>query len=179
MTRNPGSTVNTHSRTVIDRDGIERGVDALEVTDAGLYYARPVDFEHFDYQERWILPALGWVVNRFAFRPQSPAACDWYIETELIQVDDAIWRVADGYLDVYVYEGEHYHLEDAGELADGLAAGEIAVADATSALRALDRLCEALRTNDCSGHALLATFAGSLPRSRILHQGNIFTLNVS
>ncbi|MGH2586377.1 MAG: hypothetical protein ACRDJE_15800 [Dehalococcoidia bacterium] len=153
--------------------------------DAPLYYARPIGGadvdvwrEHgsseeavaaflrqriFEYHERWILADQGWSVSRFAFLPTAERPIDWYIETEIIAIDGDRWRIEDGYLDGEVHEGSRYHVDDAEELAEGLAAGAISVSDAVSALPSLGRLCEALRSNGCSGAALLAEFASQLP----------------
>ena len=69
----------------------------------------------------------------------------------------------DGYLDLEVWEGRRYHLQDAHELAEGLAAGEISVSETVHALDALGRLCEALKRADCSVRAVLAEYAPGLP----------------
>jgi predicted RNA-binding protein associated with RNAse of E/G family len=169
MPRNGGATIDVRNRTVLDRNGILYPLAALVITDDGLYYARPIDAnEHFHYQERWVLPAPGWVINRFAFHVGRTDVCDWYVETDLIAIDGQAWRIRDGYLDVYVHDGDRYELEDAGELADGLAVKEITEGEVVDVLRALDRLCDALKANGCSGHALLETFAPTLPRSGIM-----------
>ncbi|MBF6599981.1 MAG: hypothetical protein IVW36_05680 [Dehalococcoidia bacterium] len=73
----------------------------------------------------------------------------------------------DGYVDVYVHDGARYDVEDVCELAAGLVTGQITQAELIDVLRALDRLCEALRAHGCSGHELPRAFAPSLPAPRI------------
>jgi len=185
LSRHNGATVNVATRRVCDRDGLWYPLDRLVVAGRTLYYARPIGGsdmdvwrEHgyseeavaaalqqriFDYHERWILVDQGWSISRLAFLPTAEHPIDWYIETEIIAVDGDRWHIGDGYLDVEVHEGSRYHVDDAEELAEGLAAGEISVSDAVSALTSLGRLCEALRSNGCSGAALLAKFASQLP----------------
>lgn len=169
MARNGGATIDIHAARVRDRNGLSYPLDTLVVTADGLYYARAIEGnDSFWYQERWVLPRQTLVVNRFAFHAHRNDACDWYIETDLTAVSDEGWRVRDGYLDIYVHEGARYEVEDAGELADAIASGDIPLADAIDALHALDRLCEALRANTCSGHALLRSIAPSLPESMLV-----------
>jgi predicted RNA-binding protein associated with RNAse of E/G family len=170
--RNAGSDLDIKNARVRDRDGLWYPVDNLTVTPAGLYYGRVVGLPEpinrapgqlFFHQQRWILPAEGWVLNRFDFFADVPEPSDWYIEPELIAIGDGTWSIRDGYLDVEVWDGQRYHIDDADELASGLSSGEIAVADAVSVLLALDRLVDALKRLDCSGRALLAEYAPGLP----------------
>jgi len=168
MPRNRGSVVDTRARTVRDRNGVTYPLDALAVSAHGLYHARPLDQnEHFYYHERWVLPGPGWLINRFAFHDHRTDKIDWYIETDLIEIDGDRWIVQDGYLDILIDEGVRYQVEDADELAEGMAAGEISIDHAMAALHAFDRLCRALRDNGCSGFALLAEYAPGLPAPTI------------
>ena len=69
LRRRRGAAIDLPRRTVLDRNGVLYPLAALAVAEDGVYYARPIEGnEHFVYQERWILPAPGWVINRFAFR---------------------------------------------------------------------------------------------------------------
>jgi len=172
MPRNSGCTIDLAQRLVRDRDGCSYSVDGLVSTGGGLYYERPIGSrapderaagQLFYFQQRWVLPAEGWVVNRFAFFADVPRPIDWYIETEIIDVSGSLWHVHDGYLDVDVFDGIRYEVEDAGELADGLLEGAISAGDAASALASLDRLCLALGRLNFSGAALLAEYAPELP----------------
>jgi len=178
MPRNAGSSVDTHTHEVRDRNGLTYPVSQLLVTEDGLYYTRPIDGNRlFWHQERWLVPRFNWVINRFAFHAHRTDAVDWYIETDMIDVTGDRWEVRDGYLDVYVHEGLRYELEDAGELAEAIVAGEIPLADAITALRSLDVLAESLRENGSSGHALLAKLAPSLPPSRLIRDAaGLFSL---
>lgn len=141
-------------------------LDRLEVAGCCLYYARaiPEDPSIF-YQETWLIAAQGWAVTRFAFHEHlQPGSIDWKMEPDRVELDGLLWRVGDGYLDLDVYEGSRYDLEDAGELADAISAGSISLADGLSAFRALDALCKALRHNGYSGQALLRAYVPGLPR---------------
>jgi predicted RNA-binding protein associated with RNAse of E/G family len=165
MARHRGVDVDTAARRVRDRDGCWYPAENLVVSEAGLYYYRDFpDGELFSRNEKWLLPGPGWVINRLSFLPHVPDPLDWYIEPDSVQVDGSIWRVRDAFLDLEVYEGVRYELLDADELADGLAAGEITLAEALVALQALDKLCGALRRHGFSGRALLVEFASGLPR---------------
>lgn len=162
--RHRGIVVDVAERRVCDRDGAWYRAQQLTVSDAGLYYYRDFpDGTLFSRNEKWILPGPAWVINRFAFLPGRPAPMDWYIEPDLITVADGLWRVRDAFLDLEVHEGARYELLDADELADGLAAYEISLDEAMRALRAIDSLCKALRSNGFSGRALLEEYAPGLP----------------
>ena len=162
--RNPGLSVDLKAKRVCDRDGAWYPLDDLIVSGGALYYARQVDdSRHFSYYERWLVPAHGLVFSRPRFHPHIGAAFDWYIETDFTSIDGECWQVRDGYLDLEVWEGRRYHLLDAHELAEGLAAGEISVSEVIHALDALGRLCEALKRTDFSVPAVLAEYAPGLP----------------
>lgn len=162
--RNPGLLVDVATRHVRDRDGGSHPLDDLIISGDVLYYARPVnDSVHFSYYERWLVPTHGLVFSRPKFHPHIEAAFDWYIETDFTSIDGGCWQVRDGYLDLEVWEGSHYHLADAHELGEGLAAGEIPVSETVYVLEALGRLCEALKRTDCSVRAVLAEYAPGLP----------------
>jgi predicted RNA-binding protein associated with RNAse of E/G family len=165
--RNGGSTVDAAARTIRDRNGRTYALDDVVVAESGLYFARTILNDHFWYQERWMLPAGPWVVNRFGFHPHRTDAVDWYIETDVVERDGDLWHVRDGFLDLFVYEGARYHVDDADELAEAIERSEISMADATAALRALDRLCDELEANGCSGAALLRAHAPGLPAPRL------------
>jgi uncharacterized protein len=178
MPRNAGSTVDAAARTVRARDGVTYPLDDVVVAGDLVYLARPGTSEAFWYIESWLLPGQSWVVSRFAMYPDHPyAALDWYIETDGIERDGDLWRVTDVFIDVDVYEGQRYHVDDADELGDALASGEITPAEAAAALRALDRLCDELRDNGCSGAALLRRHAPALPTPRVVRGADgIFAL---
>jgi predicted RNA-binding protein associated with RNAse of E/G family len=177
MPRNAGSTVDAAARTVRARDGVTYPLDDVVVAGDLVYLARPGTSEAFWYMERWTIPSQSWVVNRFAFNPHRTDAVDWYIEPDVIERDGDLWRITDAFIDVDVYEGQRYHVDDADELGDALASGEITPAEAAAALRALDRLCDELRDNGCSGAALLRRHAPALPTPRVVRGADgIFAL---
>jgi predicted RNA-binding protein associated with RNAse of E/G family len=165
MARNGGAVLDTAARQVRDRNGTWYPLDELAVAGGALYYARPIEgSDLLTYQECWLLPEQAWVVNRFRFHDHLPHLLDWYIETDMTEVDGPLWRIRDGYLDIRVLDGSRYEIEDADELAEGLAAGDIPMADDVLALAALNRLCVALHRHHFSGAALLAEYAPELPR---------------
>ncbi|HEX6032473.1 MAG TPA: hypothetical protein VFY90_13655 [Tepidiformaceae bacterium] len=155
--------MDTATRRVCDRDGEWYPLDRLEIAGGTLYYARPLDFRLFDYHERWLLREQGWSISRLRFRPHVPAPMDWYIETEIIEVEGDLWKVRDGYLDMEVWEGHRSRLDDADELAEGLESRAITLPEAAQLLRSLDLLCDALHQNGNSGLALLERYAPNLP----------------
>jgi predicted RNA-binding protein associated with RNAse of E/G family len=173
MARNAGSDIDIKAQRIRDRDGAWYPVDGLTVTPNGLFYARMVGVKDpikrapgqlFFHQQRWILPKQGWVLNRFDFFADVPEPSDWYIEPELVTVSDDLWSVRDGYIDVEVWDGLRYHIDDADELAEGLTSGEITIDDAVAVLHALDRLVDALKSCGISGQTLLAEYAPDLPK---------------
>jgi hypothetical protein len=167
MTRNRGKDIDARGQMVRDRDGIVYPVERMLVGDGVLYYGRPLSNGAdigFDYHELWAFDALDLVVSRLRFLRGAPDKIDWYIETDPIDVDGDVWRIRDGYLDVCLYERERYRLEDAGELAEGLASGAIFAADAVRALQSLERVLALLERNGRSGAALLAELAPGLPQ---------------
>lgn len=172
MMRHAGADIDTKTRRVRDRDGLWYPLDRMVVADGGLFYSRPIGSsaeqarvpgQLFHYHQRWVLPDQGWVVNRMSYFPDVPDPMDWYIEPEIIKVGGDVWRIRDSYLDVEVYDGLRYHVDDADELAHGLRDGDISVAEAATALEALHRLCVSLKRLDFSGRALLAAYAPGLP----------------
>jgi len=139
-------------------DSLVRGAETLFI--AGTLPGNP----RFRSFQRWLLPAPGWVVGRFAAHPgQRPMAEDWYIDVDAIRIQDDLWRAEDRMLDVSVFEGQRYTVDDADELADCLDQGLISVADAAIALRSLHTLCRTLERLAFSGRALLAEYAPDLP----------------
>jgi predicted RNA-binding protein associated with RNAse of E/G family len=164
LARNAGLTVDTVGQRVCDRDGHWYPVDRLITEGQTLYYARPVPFDTITYHERWLIAYANLSFSRFTFRDEAPHKVDWYIEPDIIEVEGHFWRVKDGFIDLEVYEGSHYRLDDADELADGLLSGDITPQEAAAVLFALDRLCEGLRDHGHSGAQLLALFAPGLPR---------------
>jgi uncharacterized protein len=179
MPRNGGSLIDVSARTVRGRNGTTYQLDDVVVAGNLVYLARPLQADAFWYSEHWVVPSQSWVITRFAMHPDHPhAALDWYIEPDVIERDGDLWRITDAFIDVDVYEGQRYHVDDADELADALAAGEITPADAAAALHALDRLCDELRDNGCSGAALLRRHAPGLPAPRLVREpGGAFALS--
>src|SRR5690606_6396934 len=98
-----GSIVDLATPTVRDRDGLSHALERVEIVDGVLYHARPVAYRTFDYHERWVLPVQGWVLNRFRWLVEPEL--DWYIEPELISIEDDCWTIRDGLLELWVFEG--------------------------------------------------------------------------
>lgn len=167
MTRHTGSVLDLRAHTVRGRDGVVCPLDRVELAGAGLHVARHVaENPHIDYLEAWLLPERGWSIARFQFRGRALEP-EWYMETEIIEVDGDTWAVHDGLLDFFVFEGERYELQDLDELANAVANEEIQLEDAVRVLRSAHDLAEALAQNGFSGAALLRSLGFSprdLPR---------------
>lgn len=165
MALHQGLLVDTHARTHRDRQGRVSPLDAMVLAGDTLYIAGPLPGNpRFCAFQRWLIAAQGWVAGRFTVRPgQRPMAEDWYIDVDAISVEGHLWRAEDRLLDVSVYEGARYTVEDADELADCIDRGLTSPADAIVALRSLHALCRALERLNFSGTALLAEYAPELP----------------
>lgn len=165
MGRNSGKDIDVSRRVIRDRDGVSHETEGLTVIGHVLYYGRPImDFHLFDYHELWAFAGLDLVVNRLHFLPGATDPFDWYIETDIVDVQDAVWRIRDGYLAVCLYEGSRYRLEDADEFADGLACADISREDAVRVMTSLNRVLGMLEGNGLSGTALLRDLAHGLPQ---------------
>jgi predicted RNA-binding protein associated with RNAse of E/G family len=162
LARNKGSVVDPGGTRLRERDGAWYTLDRVIVEGGALYYARPLPFATLSYHERWLLPAENLSFSRFAFTDKAPYRIDWYVEPDLIEVREGLWHVKDGFIDLEVYEGSHYRLDDADELADGLRDDEISIEEAAAVLRSLDRVCDAFRDFGYSGAKVLAALAPGL-----------------
>jgi predicted RNA-binding protein associated with RNAse of E/G family len=165
MPLHQGLVVDVHARTHRDRQGRISPLDDLCLHDGTLFIAgRLTHNPRFSAYQRWLLPAQGWVVGRFAPHPgQRAMDCDWYIDIDAVTVDGSVWRAADRLLDVKVFECRRYEVDDADELATCLEEGVITHVDAFAALRSMNALCRALERLDFSGAALLREYAPGLP----------------
>lgn len=166
MPRHSGALVSVSARTVRGRSGETFPLERLELSDGALYYGRTFgDHPSICYHERWLLPAQGWVINRFTPYPDKPPFwCDWYVDIDRVESSGDTWRVDDCFLDIGIHEGRGYEVLDADELADGIEQEEIALVEALAALRSLNALCVALPQLGFSGPALLEAYAPGLPR---------------
>jgi predicted RNA-binding protein associated with RNAse of E/G family len=165
MALHQGLLVDTRARTHRDRQGRVHPVTDLVLAGETLYVAGELPGNpRFCTFRRWLIPDQGWVVGRFAVHPgQRPMAEDWYIDVDAVSVEGHLWRAEDRLLDVSVYEGRRYTVDDADELADCIERGLTSPADAIAALRSLHALCRALERLSFSGAALLAEYAPGLP----------------
>lgn len=122
--------------TNTDPKGIVRAVDRYEVTDFGLYLARPLD-GHPDiaYFRSWLLPGQGLRIGRWLPHPGKELDHDVYIDIADIE-QGAVWRTVDLYLDVLVRDHEDLRVLDTDEL---LAARVDGLVDDAAARRAFDR----------------------------------------
>lgn len=156
------------ARSHRDRQGRIAPLNTLAIAPGGLYIAG--DFRghrRFRAFQRWLLPAQGWVLGRFAVHPgQRPMSEDWYIDLDAIRVAGNLWTAEDRLLDVGVFEGRRYEIQDADELADCLEQGLLPPEAALIALRSLHELCQALERLEFSGAALLREYAPGLPAAR-------------
>jgi predicted RNA-binding protein associated with RNAse of E/G family len=165
MAMHQGIMVDVRAGTHRDRQGRVTPLDALVLRDGGLYVAgRLRENPRFRAFQRWLLPAEGWVVGVFAAHAgQRPMAEEWYIDVDEIVIAGDVWHARDRLLDVSVYEGRRYSVDDADELAECIEEGAITPQAVTEALRSLQRLCRALERLDFSGAALLTEYAPGLP----------------
>lgn len=165
MSRHLGMLFDLGTNSCRDRAGNTAPMDAVVRVGAALYVAgRFVRDHRFAAYQQWIMPGQGWVVGRFVARPgMPPMRMDWYVDLDAVTVRGDVWHVEDRLLDLCIFEGQRYEVQDADELADCLADGTIAPAEAIAALRSLDALCRALERLRFSGVALLAEFAPGLP----------------
>lgn len=156
--------INLDARVVHTRlAGLAVPVDRLESAADAIFFARPMPGSAtLTYQQCWVLPVRGWVISKFTFAPDRVPDCDWYIDIDAAQPTASGWILRDRYLDLLVHDGRGYDLDDAGEFADALAAGDINQTDALAALRDLDAACKALRRHRYSCAALLAEYAPGL-----------------
>ena len=164
-----GVLVDVAARTHRGRRGVVSLLDDLVLGEGGLYFSGHFpDNARFKTFERWALPAQGWVIGRFGVHPgQRPMAEDWYVDLDAISIEGHLWRIEDRLLDLGIFEGRFYRVEDLDELADSLERGEVNAAEAAAALRSLDALCRALHRLDFSGARLLGEYAPGLPGGRL------------
>lgn len=160
-----GLQVDVAARTHRDRQGQVTPLQSLIVGEGGLYIAGELHGNRrFRAFQRWLLPAQGWVVGRFAVHPgQQPMREDWYIDLDAVSVAGNHWIAEDRLLDVGVFEGQRYEIQDADELADALEQGLLSPSAMLAALRSLHELCQALERLQFSGAALLREYAPGLP----------------
>ncbi len=168
MARNNGSAIDVGRRVLRERDRNFYPVDRAEAARSGAYYTRGavMEWESFERQERWILPEAGLSVARFDWKPTARRQPSWYIEPDLITVSGDVFDTRDGFLDLEVYEGVRYEVEDLDEFAEALASGEITFDEGQMVMMAFHRLLTALRQNGMSGEALLRELAPDLPGPR-------------
>lgn len=159
-----GYVVDTCNRTVGFQGGDSYPLDRLEIAGGRLFYARAIAGSALvSLQETWLIPDRDWTFTRFTFHEHLRAAAfDWKLEPDHTEPGERFWRVSDGYLDLVIYEGSRYELEDADELADALATGAISLAEGLRALHATNTLCKALKDHGNSGLSLLREYAPEL-----------------
>lgn len=154
------------NRTVTGRDGLAHPLDRCVLAGDAMYFARHGAADpRIAYQERWVLPAQGWVVIRWTLHEGAePTGFDWYVDIDRVDTGEGQWTVTDRYLDLIAREHNGYEVLDADELAEAVESAAITVAEAVATLRALESLCSGLRRHDFSMRALLAEVAPGLPR---------------
>jgi uncharacterized protein len=127
--------------TNTDPKGFVRAVDHYELTDFGLYLARPLD-GHPDiaYFRSWLLPAAGLRIGRWLAHPGRELDHDVYIDVVDIEVvgtePGPVWRTVDLYLDVLVRDHQDLRVLDTDEV---LAARVDGLIDDATAQRAFER----------------------------------------
>lgn len=126
--------------TNTDPKGFVRAVDRYELTDFGLYLARPLD-GHPDiaYFRSWLLPGPGLKIGRWDAHPGQKLDHDVYIDVvdvDVVAEPGPVWRTVDLYLDVLVRDRADLRVLDTDEVLAARAAGLI---DDATAQRAFER----------------------------------------
>ncbi len=165
LANHPPTRIDIPERLVSARDGLRYPMDRFAMSDGALYFGRHgAGIPEIAYQERWVLPAQGWVAIRWTMRDGVAAlGYDWYVDIDTVDVQDAHWTITDRYLDMTVREGVSYQVLDADELAEAAATGVIGMPQVISSLQALDRLCKSLRARDFSMREVLRDLVPGLP----------------
>ncbi|MGA7672061.1 MAG: hypothetical protein WBW04_16660 [Nitrolancea sp.] len=161
----PDYVIDTVTRTVGNGTYGPIALNRLNVSADVLYYAGRIAPGGNSYQqETWILASQGWSVTRFRNDGNGPTpAFDWKLEPDWAEKHDRHWQIRDGYLDLVLFEGTRYYLEDADEFADALTDGRLTLNEGTNVLRSLNELCLALTRHDYSAASLLEEYAPGLP----------------
>jgi uncharacterized protein len=165
MPRRDDAVLSLTERTMRLR-GRQITLDRVEPCGDALYtgFSYP-DHPRFAFIEQWLIPAQGWVVNRFTMHPHAqPWGSDWYIDLDHITIAADSWLVHDRLLDLVVHEGRGYELLDADELAESMALGEITAEEVQSLLHSLHHACAELRRLNFSVKALLEAHAPGFAR---------------
>ncbi|MFL6123855.1 DUF402 domain-containing protein [Actinophytocola sp.] len=139
----------TAAMTNTDPKGFVRTVDRYEVTDFGLYMARPLD-GHPDiaYFRSWLLPEHGLRVGRWLPHPGRTLDHDVYIDIVDIQ-PGPVWRTVDLYLDVLVNDHQGLRVVDTDEIIEANTAGFL---DRVVMQRAFERTFTAVEGIAASGY---------------------------
>jgi predicted RNA-binding protein associated with RNAse of E/G family len=166
MPQHLGALIDAANGTVRGRRGQIHRTDALEIAHGCLYCSVSYpDNPRVTRHERWLLPREQWVINRFTVkRPDLDFREDWYLELDAISIDGDSWRVEDRLLDLGVWEGVRYEVQDVDELVEEMERGLLAIDVGLGVLRAFHRLCKELEKNGFSVDTLLRDFAPGLPR---------------
>jgi uncharacterized protein len=135
--------------TNTDNKGFVRTVDRYEVTDFGLYMARPV-VGHPDiaYFRTWLLPAHGLRVSRWLAHPGRDLGHDVYIDIADIE-RGPVWRTVDLYLDILVHDHRNLRVEDTDEVLEAHTAGLL---DRVTVQRAFERTYSAVEGITAAGY---------------------------
>ncbi|GAB3449651.1 DUF402 domain-containing protein [Actinophytocola sediminis] len=156
------------SRTNTDPKGIVRAVDRYELTDFGLYLARPLE-GHPDiaYFRSWLLPAAGLRIGRWLAHPGRKLDHDVYIDIVDIDIVDIetggieqgpVWRTVDLYLDVLVRDRRDLRVLDTDEV---LAARVDGLLDDATTQRAFARTFAAVDGIAAAGYDVEAWVASA------------------
>jgi predicted RNA-binding protein associated with RNAse of E/G family len=127
--------------TNTDPKGFVRAVDRFQVTDFGLYMARPLDgHPNIGYFRSWLLPAQGLRIGRWLAHPGQTLGHDVYID--IVDIEPGpVWRTVDLYLDVLVRDRRDLRVLDTDELLEANTAGHL---DRVTVQRAFERTFSAV-----------------------------------
>jgi uncharacterized protein len=112
-----------------------RPVDHYEVTDFGLYVARP--FQNHPRIQSWeahLIPRLGLQVNVFHYFEGHKASHDFYLDIMRIERKGHQWCTEDYYLDLLVFQGSHVQMLDTDEYLHAVQDGTLSADQASFAL---------------------------------------------
>jgi|GEM_PF-2852778 len=124
------------TRTMRNREGVIRRLDACEVTHFGLYGRRMFHraASRAIGQQVWLLPKLGLRVISWIPRPGVTDIEDYYIDIASITVTGSRFELVDYYLDIRVWTGERADVIDQDEYVAAIGAGYLDQGTAEQAL---------------------------------------------
>jgi uncharacterized protein len=130
-------------------------VDVYEISDQGLYMARPaLNHPQIAYIKSFLIPGLGLQVSRWRFHEATESNpysfYDYYIDIGRVKMNAKEWLLRDFYLDVLVVEGRAAHILDTDEYLEAVSEKLMTTEEAKFALETTHALVNGLAENDYS-----------------------------